>query len=350
VGRNIWEVHNLLTKRTLKIDNYSVALLTMFQGGKEIDKVIEYFEYSSREDKNTILELIYELLEVDFLRDNLTELSSILETQKRWQKRGWAIAFEHHLATFNYPYLDYQEEGVSSDRGQMLKYYAQEPDLERFKASEGITEIECLPTNQALKNLASNFESKPRLITQIARIGLKECALIMSATFGITEWRGRNSSLASQTARRTSPSGGARHPSEGYLLNIEIGELETGLYHFNTPRSVLVKISDLPDDFDLERTFEALNISEIKPQAIVLFSTCPARNMYRYREPRTLRTIFMDIGHLAASAELVAESLGFKVFGHHGFDNSYLEKIASFDSELKESFIYMVAIEGSRSE
>lgn len=350
IGRTSWQVHNLLSKRTLVVDNYSVALLMSFHQGKPVSNVLEYFVENTDGDRKAMLQLIRKLLEHRFLTHDLSEVSEILETRKRWREKGWAIAFEHHLASFNYPYLDYQDAGVSSDRGLMRAYYAQEPDLVRFKTSEGNLEIACPPIYQALENLKSPLDIEPKITFPTAQIGMVECAMIMSITFGVIEWRGKNSELTRQTARRTSPSGGARHPSEGYLLNIEIEDFETGLYHFNTLRNVLVKIANLPKEFNLERRFEAMNISGIKPQAIVLFSSCPARNMYRYREPRTLRTIFMDIGHLAATSELAAEALGFRVLGHHGFDNSYLEDLAEFDSVFQETYLYMVAIEGLRSE
>lgn len=345
-----WEIHDLLAKRKIRVNQTSISILMAFYGGASVSEVINQFNSEYGVGETELLNIIERMIQLGLLHVNLDGFESINKMKERWRMKGWSTAFEHQLATYNYPYLDYQEDGVSSDRGLMRAYYSTEPDHSRFKVSASLNEITCAPINEVLGELSGTLELIESQNIVRAPIDFEQCSAIMTGVFAAIGWRGKGSEQVSPTARRTSPSGGARHPSEGYILNYSINDFKKGLYHFNVLRNKLVQISGLPTDFDLTQVFPALNISEISPQAIVLISTCPSRNMYRYREPRTLRTIYMDIGHLAATTELIANSLGLKVFGHHGFDATAISKMAGIESELEESFVYMIALEGWKDE
>ncbi|MBM0236171.1 hypothetical protein JNW88_01785 [Micromonospora sp. ATA32] len=49
------------------------------------------------------------------------------------------------------------------------------------------------------------------------------------------------------------------------------------------------------------------------PWAVVLYSSFFERNRYRYREPRTFRTVHMDVGHLMTTCEFLGRANGWRV-------------------------------------
>jgi hypothetical protein len=49
--------------------------------------------------------------------------------------------------------------------------------------------------------------------------------------------------------------------------------------------------------------------------------------MYRYREPRTFRTVFTDAGHLLGTFEMVASALGVRSFVHHALNDMEIERM-----------------------
>lgn len=65
---------------------------------------------------------------------------------------------------------------------------------------------------------------------------------------------------------------------------------------------------------------EGLYLAPFTPQALIVVTAVFARNMYRYREPRTFRTVFMDVGHLLGTFEMVASALGVRSFIHHAMN------------------------------
>ncbi len=85
---------------------------------------------------------------------------------------------------------------------------------------------------------------------------------------------------------RTSPSGGARHPTECFVL----------LGH----RKMLAYYNWYEDVFRVDPTesAEKERVWEEAPLATVYLGSRVERNMYRYRESRTFRTIHMDVGHI----------------------------------------------------
>ena len=65
--------------------------------------------------------------------------------------------------------------------------------------------------------------------------------------------------------------------------------------------------------------------------------------MYRYREPRTLRTIFIDVGHIAETIKVLCKGLNVHYFAHSYIDEDKLEKILHL-KRLEEGIIYNVAL------
>lgn len=56
------------------------------------------------------------------------------------------------------------------------------------------------------------------------------------------------------------------------------------------------------------------------PAAIIGIFTVFERNMYRYREPRTYRSVHLDAGHILGTVELLSRELGFRHFVQYGAD------------------------------
>lgn len=134
---------------------------------------------------------------------------------------------------------------------------------------------------------------------------------IVSLTFGQIGTRNHITDSA-PTLRRSSPSGGGRHPSEGYVAVEGVTGVPDGWYHITMDPFSLRSVP--APEGGARSLAEALTCSanwdDRHPRAFVVVTSKFERNMYRYREPRTFRTVHMDAGHLAATARLVARSQG----------------------------------------
>jgi SagB-type dehydrogenase family enzyme len=192
----------------------------------------------------------------------------------------------------------------------MLSYSSTEADVDRGKVSTGESSVR-LPVPEAglamfsfLDISAGRVPPAPFSLSAVARV-LSLVALPVQAM--PLPWPG-----ARPVVRRTSPSGGSRHPTEFYLRAIDLAGLPAGWYHVSSPTGELCRVRDPGrDDASLTHFFSGLvSHANFVPRAVLVYSCMFRRNRYRYREPRTFRTIHMDVGHLMSTAQVAAAASG----------------------------------------
>lgn len=226
----------------------------------------------------------------------------------KWVKSGWGDAANYHFFTWDAPFVDYTKigEGFDIDRKIMKEYERLESDTERYKKytvekNIQLPSFDIISSNKFFKHYTIEERVKHILSIAFGKKGEKSC-----------HWNDI------PLIRRTSPSGGSRHCTEGYFLSINVKEIEHGFYHIQTEPPSLSLISScsqfLLNEFVVEELLDFPIIG-----AIILTSFFE-RNMYRYREPRTFRTIHMDVGHILTTIETVAKEFHIKTQIHLSFD------------------------------
>jgi SagB-type dehydrogenase family enzyme len=325
-GDSSWVVTNLSENRSWRLSSAAVGVLLAFGGtvGRTAESV-----YAELNDRTGV--------SVDWLQEAIRKLRSarlivaaddsghqaVLNMEREWWSYGWRAAFDHHLATFDYPFLDYAGDGVARDRQRMKGYLEAEPYRRPQPKHEDATYADVLPpVREILDQLqASAVEVLLNRRVKAGSFDKETLLAVLAATFGyLTPPGGRS------RATRTSPSGGARHPTEAYLIVLDVPDLAQGVYHVATERSELEKLRDVPDAATIDAMFPGFLMAGFPYRALVVLTALFERNAYRYREPRTYRTIFMDAGHLAATLELSAQSVGLRCFVHHGLDDALVER------------------------
>lgn len=149
----------------------------------------------------------------------------------------------------------------------------------------------------------------------------------------LLRWSGGISELdaPTQTAFKTSASGGGRHPTEIYLHAHRISGLRNGLYHLNTERDELELIgpSQTPDDL-----VTLLGDQEwVAGSGCLVFFTCVlARSMWKYSTPRTYRMLHLDVGHLSQTCYLLAAALGLGLTFTAAIRDEQLEEFLGIDA------------------
>jgi SagB-type dehydrogenase family enzyme len=112
-----------------------------------------------------------------------------------------------------------------------------------------------------------------------------------------------------QTAFKTSPSGGGRHPTEIYLHAHRVTGLRGGLYHLNTRRDELELIGPpQPPDALVRLLGDQAWVAD--SGCLVLYTSVLARSTWKYSTPRTYRMLHLDAGHLSQTVYLLAAALG----------------------------------------
>lgn len=115
--------------------------------------------------------------------------------------------------------------------------------------------------------------------------------------------------------KKHSPSGGALHPTEAYLVVQRVDGLAPGLYHYHATAHALEPLPG-PDDIG---AFARLAVAGQHwfSAAPVLVVMAPrfARNAWKYRNhAKSYRTVILDIGHLSQTLYLAATDLGLGAF------------------------------------
>lgn len=271
------------------------------------------------------------------------------EMIQSWSRYGWRNAVLYHILTYDYPFLDYKEDGREMDITTMKLYSEQEKDLNRGKKySTTVQEIKIDPPAKIVKQLDQAFRYNYMKCKNAT--GIEDIKTIMGLTFGVL--RKRKVSLNGDRAdlvRKISPSGGSRHPSEGYLFSLSVEGLSKGIYHYSSLSSTLDFIGELPSEEELMKMFPGPYRAPFKPEGFIVITSLFERNMYRYREPRTFRTIFMDVGHIVENINYICKYLGINSFQHQGIEDQLVEKSLKINY-LNEGAIIGIAVGGKHEQ
>lgn len=189
----------------------------------------------------------------------------------------------YQLAVYNYPFYDYSDpDWLEKDVARMQKFARlwspPAPD------SDYQGELVPLPSPDSLHSYQADIRG---VITRDA------LAYILRYAFGAI---GTVSFKFGDFHHKTSPSGGARHPTEGVVVVREPMEgIRPGAYHYDAARNALVESPAL----------KALVGAAGAPLEI-LCRVHVERAMFRYRDIRSWRPVLLDVGHVIETIRLLA--------------------------------------------
>lgn len=141
---------------------------------------------------------------------------------------------------------------------------------------------------------------------------------------------------------KTSPSGGARHPLEAYVLAMDVTGLASGSYHYDAATHELVAITR-----GLDRQTVARLIADqeyfANASAIIVMTSVFARKMWRYPYSRAYASVLVEAGHFAQTFCLAATALGLAPFCTMAFREQELEALIGVDGQ-SECAMYVVGV------
>ena len=145
-----------------------------------------------------------------------------------------------------------------------------------------------------------------------------------------------------RAALKTSPSGGARHPIEVYVLALRIDGLPRGLYHYAADRHRLEL---------LEKGASTRQILRYLPTqwgfkgaaALMLMTAVFPRTQWKYGFARAYRVVLTEAGHLCQTFCLTATWLGLAPFCTMALADSRIEQDLGIDG-VTESVLYAAGV------
>lgn len=349
-GKDSWAAFHLVSRRKFVLSRKLLLVLASFISASTVPLSFKRLsKLGVVETKQEHQRAIDRLRNVELIvAAESPETRWAIERLEKWRRRGWAEAALYHLASFDYPFEDYARDGRARDQDRMRAYTKYGLDTDRY-LSRGSRqgEAQCPQLPGALDELAMPLADALHAIHEVPEprgdLGAHQLATLMSVGFG--KLRGRRvvkDGSRAELLRKTSPSGGARHPTEGYAVAMEVKGLDAGLYHFSVGSNALSWITDLGTHDPLD-IFPGLRRAPFRPSALIAMTSVFERNMYRYREPRTFRTVFMDLGHLCSTIQLAAASLKRPTFAHHYIQDDRFEQLIGAHP-LEEGVTYAIAV------
>ena len=352
-----WAAEDLLERRRFHLSAPAVAVLVAAVQPQEPEELAKALAESPafQRPADHWLGVIDALRGKGLILDRRTieadpRIDWLTDVRARWSAYGWHESAEYHLLSFDYPCVDYSEAvAIVTDRDRMRGYQADEADQDRYKLDYADRPgVELPPLEAGLIDTPAGDVWGGRPAPE--PLDSESLARTVSAAFGITGFIVPKTDSA-PLLRRSSPSGGGRNPTEGYLLVRDVPGLEAGWYHI-TMRPFSLRRLDLPvpDEAATARLFP--NTAQRFPldlRALVVLTTVFERNMYRYREPRTYRTVHMDAGHIAGSLRIAARAQGLTAAVFYCDAATEIEQQLGLDG-MAEGYMLTVALTDGHQE
>jgi SagB-type dehydrogenase family enzyme len=176
------------------------------------------------------------------------------------------------------------------------------------------------------------FSAKP--------VALSALSTLLGLSFGVRWWV--ELPRLGRVALKTSPSGGARHPIETYLVARRVANLRPGLYHYAADKHCLERLNRGASSSQLARYLAGQKWYG-KAAALVLMTAVFRRPQWKYQSPRAYRAVLIDAGHLCQTFCLVATWLGLAPFCSMALADSQIEADLGIDG-VSESVLYAAGV------
>lgn len=177
-----------------------------------------------------------------------------------------------------------------------------------------------------------------------APVPLDDLATLLRMTWGVQKWG--DVTGQGRVPLKTSPSGGARHSIEAYVLARNVAGLRAGAYHYDAARHELVDLRRRISSAVLTRLL-AKQFYYASTGAAIVMSAVFARAMWRYPYSKSFRSVLTEAGHLAQTFCVSATALGLAPFCTMAFHENEMDRFIRVDG-INESALYVVGV-GTRS-
>jgi len=323
---------NYLTRGTFAANPILLEVVRFFFAPKTIrEAMLEFDAYTPESVGEAILELIKAelLLECgspEAARDELLDSS--------W--RPWLPPGGYHFLTKDAPYVT----GVRSS-AQKLRTLPRTPQPAQFKKIEGAERIALPPAVGKTDSFFQTLRARRTSRTfSPAPASLASISQLLQTTWGVQGFI--KTKYFGALPLKTSPSGGARHPIEVYLMALRVQGLDPGLYHYDARGHALERISS-GATAQKARAYCAGQPYAARAAALFIMTGVFARTMWKYGHARAYRVVLLDAGHLGQTFCLTATRLEMAPFVTAALKDSLIEKDLRIDG-ITESVLYVTGV------
>lgn len=326
--------HNYQTNSRTTINPQGIEILEFFREWRTRKECSEHFSQCSPQ---SVFRAVDELASRQLVVKEGARQAEVDATCERAWYPWLPEAGFLHFGTKDTPYAESDEE-IDIIINSLLQTSPQPP----FTKVHAGAPMVGLPQPDSASNCFLDVLTKRRTHRRFSSetLSLNQLSVLLYYTWGQTGLI--NDPVLGCLPLKTSPSGGARHPEEVYVLALRVEGLRLGLYHYVSDRHSLESIST--------RVTRNRAIDYCAGQqwvgdaaAIFLMTAVFARTMWKYPVARTYRLVLAEAGHLCQTFCLVACSLGLGPFCTMALKDSLIEKDLGLNG-INESVLYVAGV------
>jgi SagB-type dehydrogenase family enzyme len=329
--------HNFLTQRQITASPLTTTILDFFGRWRPVTELCAALPRYTPASLRTAVRLLVQHAMLD--RDDRSPIKGTNELAT-WGEWNPAAGF-FHLSTKDFPFesdLEVEFRGLvrkSKIKPILLpvKRYRNAPQV-ILQSAKADSEF---PGVLLARRTWRKFSARP--------VELPVLGELLGLTYGVQKWV--HLPQIGQIALKTSPSGGALHPVECYVMARNVLGLSAGVYHYEAGSHRLELLRRGASSAVIVKLLA--DQSWYGGAAFSVFMTGVfARTQWKYDYARAYRAVLMEAGHLCQTFCLTATWLDLAPFCTIAFADSKIERMLRVDG-VSESVLY-VAGAGVRPE
>jgi SagB-type dehydrogenase family enzyme len=323
--------HNFARRLTVSARPVTCEVLSFFDDWRTPQEVITHFSaYSEKSVLSAISQLVKEGL---LLEKDSPEVPQDSLIAKEWS--SWLPGGSFHFSTKDAPYAS-DNRSLNRLKAALLK--TSPPKI--FKSVKGVKKLlpaRTFPDSEFVRVLMAR-----RTHRQFSKqkLTLEAVSQLLSLVWGVTGYL--RTPFFGKLALKTSPSGGALHPVEVYLMALRVKGLKAGFYHYHPAHHCLEMISRKATR-EQAQLYCARQDYVRNAAALFLMTAVFPRAMWKYRHARAYRVVLLDAGHLCQTFCLVATWLDLAPFCTAALKDTLIEKDLGIDG-VRESILYVAGV------
>ena len=324
--------HNYLTGARITASPLCATILNFLDGRQSSSELLDALGgFSPRSVKRTL----DQLANLSFLvEEHPNSRPRLLEGLKYWSP----VATFFHLATKDFKYRI----RLGQSPQVVRRFVRANPQPPFFKRHPG-TKVVALPSVELPKEGSfGDVLMRRRTWREFSTHGLdlQTLSRLLYLSWGVMDYL--KVEFLGPLPLKTSPSGGARHPIEAYVVPLRVKGLPQGIYHYASDRHQLECLRLGPMKRRVLRYLAGQYW--FQDAAAVFFMTAVfARVYWKYKYPRAYRTVLLDAGHVCQTFCLTATWLGLAPFCTAALADTLIEKDLGVDG-IGESVVYAAGV------
>jgi SagB-type dehydrogenase family enzyme len=325
-------IANYLTRRTFSTHPVTLELIRFFLAPRTIKDALAGFKaYSQSSVGRAILKLIAGQL---LLRPGSAEWARDRLLQSSWT--AWLPEGAFHFMTKDAPYMR-----ADWPLSRRLKLLPTTPAPPRFKCIRAASVIRLRSHRTASDSFFQTLHAR-RTHREFSRaaLSLQDVSTLLQTTWGVQGYL--DAGAYGMLPYKTSPSGGARHPGEVYLMALRVDGLERGVYHYQAHNHRLARLPAAATP-RLASAYCAHQSYFGKAAALFIMTAVFARTMWKYGRARAYRLVLLEAGHLCQTFCLTATRLGLAPFSTAALKDTLIENDLGLDG-VSESVLYVAGV------